>query len=121
MKQLKLLALFLFLSLIGFSQESSPIKPSLKLSYGKTEVCITTGGVLTPIIVNNKNQIIPKEVTRDAEYTYSREFGYGKLEINKETGEIYIEKTNVGTYLITMKFGNGHYNLIERLIFKNCK
>jgi hypothetical protein len=120
MKITNLLILFLFLSLKGFSQENSPVKSYLKISYGKTEICVTSGGVITPVIMNNNNQIIPKEVLRNAIYTYIKESGDGKLEINKETGEINIEKSNLGTYLITMKFGNGHYNSSEKLILKNC-
>jgi hypothetical protein len=94
MKLTKLLILFLFLSLKGFSQTKSLIT----LSYNISEFCAGINGFLNPVITLD-SKIINSEDLKVFRFKYNNLSGEGNLVINSN-GVIDQSKTNPGSYTI---------------------
>ena len=114
MKLTKLLILFLFLSLKGFSQQA----PSYTFKYDKTEFCAGTNGFSTLSILNDKNEILSGPILRHAKFSYTTISGNGILKID-ENGKIDQNKSDAGKYIVEIKFSG----IIEKIsiIVNNCQ
>jgi len=113
MKLIKLLILFLFLSLKGFSQQN----PTFTFKYDKAEYCAGSNTFANPQIFNDKGELLNRILYSSAKFKYSIKSGNGKLTID-EMGKIDIIKSDVGEYVINFKF-----RLIESdfvIHIKNC-
>ena len=112
MKLTKLITVFLFLSLKGFSQT----KPPFTLNYNISEFCAGSNGFLNPKITLN-GKIINSEELKAFEFKYKKLSGEGNLIINSN-GVIDQSKTNPGSYIIYT-----HVNAVEisfNLKVNNC-
>jgi len=96
MKLTKLLILFLFLSLKGFSQQT----PSYTLKYDKTEFCAGLITFCNPSIYNKKGEILKGEALKHIKFIFLNKQGNGKLSIN-DMGVIDISKSDIGNYNVT--------------------
>ena len=113
MKLFKLLILCLLLSLKGFSQQNPTVSknPKFTLKYTNNEFCYGSNGVLKPSFTTYSGQIIEGEILNLFNFSYSIVLGQGKLDINSK-GEINQSKSDIGEYLVTVKYGNYSSSII---------
>jgi len=119
MKLTKLLILFLFLSLKGFSQQT----PSYTLKYEKIEFCAGINEFAKPIILNSKGEVIEKVNTSGIYFSIVKVSGEGNLVVDKY-GVIDISKSNSGSYKVILNTAVGTAIVSVSLFdikVKNCK
>jgi hypothetical protein len=112
MKLTKLLILFLFFSLKGFSQQAS----SYTLKYDKTEFCAGLNSLEKPIIIDQDGKIITSKIFYSV-YSYTNKSGIGKLIIDKD-GIIDLSKSEIGIYSILFQRGSNSSTFIVNI--KSC-
>jgi hypothetical protein len=107
MKLTRLLILFLFLSLKGFSQQNpaESKNPKFTLKYSTNEFCFGSYGELKPIVLNNKGEIMKTEILKSGDFSYVKISGLGNFIIDSD-GIINQQKSDVGTYSVSMRLGN---------------
>jgi hypothetical protein len=107
MKLTKILILFLILSLKGYSQQNptESKNPKFTLKYSTNQFCYGSVGELKPTLTYNDGKIIEGKILNDVIISFSRILGQGKLDINTK-GEINQSKSDIGEYLVIVKFGN---------------
>jgi len=119
MKLTKLLILFLFLSLKGFSQSPSPFT----LKYDKTEFCAGSNEYANPIITNSKSEIAKGTILSKVKYSFIQISNGGHLTIDG-FGKVDISKSDIGSYLINsvIELPTANVRLEPfKIIIKACK
>jgi len=113
MKLTKLLILFLFLSLKGFSQQT----PSYTLKYDKTEFCAGTSLIANPIFLNNRGEVVNHVFAQVSNFRYTKKTGNGKLVLSAD-GNIDLSKSDAGEYQIFIPSIVNQLSFVIKII--NC-
>ena len=95
MKLTKLLILFLFLSLKGFSQSPSPFT----LKYDKTEFCAGVNEYSLPQIFGARGELIPIVWVKNFTFTYTKKNINSNLAIDIN-GKLDLSKSSEGEYVV---------------------
>ena len=116
MKLIKLLILFLFLSLKGFSQQA----PSYTLKYDKTEFCAGSNAFANLSIFNSKGELMGPDFFKKIRINYKKIDGEGiPLLSMDEKGTIDLSKSNIGIYSVKFNLGTSAFSTTINLL--NCK